>query len=161
MDFVIPRRGTVMSQETNHTYEEKLENIPSVLKSTAKDYFDKISVDLTTEIANVQRKYTIYKKLYIDDIVATYNRIMSEIKDCFEKGENLRIAITGKYNSSIVEPNIDYWAECNPGKKAAIDCICKQLKEQGWHPIIDLSSYERETGTYWGGREVILECNFN
>lgn len=160
---IIPRRINP-GDNVNAELEALIRGFPNSLVKEAINYIELRDNITEIQIAQIRLKNRHIKEKYIQDLLKTYEAFMQEII-VSQAGDNkqLRLQIAGEYDDTNIEPNIEYWGRCNPGKMTAIMQIMTDLKVNGWEPdITGVSPVEIDgkTGKYHGGGLLIITCDF-
>lgn len=115
-------------------------------------------------IFRLKQENNLQKIRYVSEIVSTYTKLMVSIAGCFSNTGNKHLsnAVSGSYDNCHKTPSVEYWEQCNPVKIAAINIVINNLVDHGWNPKIrGISEYHSRAGTYRGGNEIIITCDFN
>jgi hypothetical protein len=164
---IIPRKSS-SAHRTNEELEVMIAGFPKSLTRETTRYLEDRDIITDIEISHLRIKNWDLKEKYVQDLLRTYEAFMTEIMVTQNAdSKQLRLQITGEYDDNSVQPTVEYWGKCNPGKMAAINHILTELELGGWQPVItgisavatgDVS--DPTANIYSGGNLLIITCDF-
>lgn len=166
-DFNIPKKISKVIElaDTPSFDRELLKAFPSDFGNYVNGKFNSFNESTKSKITEMTDKLNQdnqkLKQICSKESIETYNQL-KVIDQAITNKQLFTFEIEGRYDSSRDKPSLEYWINCNPGKKIAIDYLINKLASNGWNPSLAISdyNYDRDDHFYWGGDKLILTCDF-